>query len=798
MNARIGLAGLAATCVSGAYVQWQPCDGFSSKTDPIMPTSLSAKLESSNGGQNNVLTLNAGRWMDETDCGKVALLVPSATLEFTMLGRSSVYTTSTNTTCKRIASSLTSLDASPTTAALRISVSDDIGFLPPLSTFHTILHLQDDDLEEASCRQANITPALSSAVNSTITYTTWGVFLFVLLVGTIRSIYNTPIALDSGEGDRRSMRTVLPNVGDCLQYLQFVFLTGGLSLRYPGFYQPVLSNLSWFSLFINGPITHGATYDRVGDGIYVMNGTYGGTYGLELMTQIAGAAMTRDTWLNMVVLLVILVVGTALAIEAFWFVNPTRASNDDSAPSTTWGLHNTFSRVLRVILSYFSLPLTALSFYQLDNAAWQPAYHTSLAVTLILAMMVAFAWLLHQIPTRSLGLLMFDGAKRYRKVAPRKDFCKQDARFILTLFVLVFVRGAVVGGLQISGPAQLAALAASELVLLASIAGFQAYSTFSIGTLAASIRLCSLVCMVAFLPGFATFQVKCTMGYLLLALHASMLIFGFFVPAVYELGSLFMSWWKAPRPHVYGLRQLRRRELSRTDLSGIYAAEAGDTYPEPDAIEEPATRYLHPTYLSESPSTLRLASSTYSSRYYRPPRSPSCGTSVSSFDHHRRPESVASPLSSVYSPSRSISTSTTFTDKRSVQRSVSAASPSPGRLSESSEEESSIVSQQPLTAARADPLGPRWNDYSFREADLYYGVPRQPSERASEETPRPPAPKASFRSSSGIWAKLKGPPSEHGFHVVRSTPQEQGFVVIRPNRPSNLGDGSAEGAKGRL
>ncbi|KAF9873875.1 integral membrane protein [Colletotrichum karsti] len=807
MIARLGLVGLLlASHASGAYVQWQNCDEASSRDDPFAPTSLAAKLEQLDGGNGNNLEFRVGRWIEEVDCEKIAQLMPAAALQIRMLGRSSAYTAMTNATCKKLNlknNKWAKNMESP--ASLYVNFTTDIGRLPPLSTFHATMQLQSNDSEGISCRQANITPALRPTTISAISYVSWGIFLFVLLVGIIRTAYSTPITLD--EEDERSLRTVLPNVGDCLQYLQFVFLTGGLSLRYPGFYQPVVSNLNLFSLFTTGPVTHGVTYNRVGDGIYVMNGTYGGTFGLELMTQIAGAPMTMDTWVNMVVLMMIIAFGCAMVIEVFWFMNRSRDS-DSEFPRSAGGMRHTLSRVLRIILSYFMFPLAALSFYQLDHATFLPAYHTSLAVALIVAMMGAFVWLLRQIPTRSLGVLVFDSTKRYQRIAPSENYRRHDEKFILILFVLTFVRGAAIGGLQISGPAQLAVLGACELVLLASIAGFQAYSTFSVGAIAATMRICSLIFMVSFLPDLASHEIKSAIGYVLLALHSGMLVLGFFVPAVFSLAKLIKSWWTAPRPHVYGLRQLRRREVSRTNLSDMYAADSTtDTsympYPEPDAIEEPAAGYLHPTYRADSPSTLRLDSSTissrYSSRYYRAPRSPSRNTSVSSFDHYQRASSSASPLSSAYPPSRTTSTCTTVAEKQSIKRSESTMSP--GRLSESTEdeEESNPASPGSPPNATGRPLGPRWNDYSFREADLYYGARPQPAQRASEEIPRPPAPKPSLRSTSGIWAKFTGQPSaaEQGFQVVRPAKPEQGFVVVRPNRPSNLGSsrdsGSTEG-----
>lgn len=132
-----------------------------------------------------------------------------------------------------------------------------------------------------------------------------GIFLFVLVVGAIRSLVNLPAPddednvprLGDGDGDEDEdapdPQPVLPNVGDCLQYLQHIFLGASLSLFYPGFLIPVAGRVSWSSLFSGGILTYGhADYASISDGIYERNGTYGGTFGLETMAQIVGAPAT--------------------------------------------------------------------------------------------------------------------------------------------------------------------------------------------------------------------------------------------------------------------------------------------------------------------------------------------------------------------------------------------------------------------------------------------------------------------------------------------------------------------------
>ncbi|WDK19358.1 integral membrane protein [Colletotrichum graminicola] len=593
-----------------------------------------------------------------------------------MLGRSSAYRTTTNATCNEPAFSKNWVSPLAHPVGLYVSIANDIGPLSPLSTFHITFHLEGKDSKEISCQQANITPALSPTISSAITYSAWALFIFVLLVGIARSVSSTPINFDNDEP--RPVRTVLLNVGDCLQYLEFIFFL------FDWWAQPAVPRL--------------LSNQFVEDGIYVLNGTYG----LELMAQIAGVPMSMDTWLNMAILVFMVAASIAL--------------------------------VLRV---------------------------SCLAATPIVAMVAAFVWLIRQIPTRNLGALLFDSTKRYRQLPPSEDFQRQDERFIFIIFALTFVRGAVVGGLQISGVAQLAVLGACELILLASIAGFQAYSTFSVGSIAATIRLCSLVFLMAFLPGFAT--------------------------TTCDLASIVKTWWTAPKPDAYGLRELRRRDVSPSNLSMHTANELATSYPAPYDVEEPNAVSLRPTYRPGSPSTMRLSHSTASSRYFRLPRS---SASLSSGDH---PRSLGS---SIYSSSRTVSTSNSITDMHSMPLSPPLVSPTP--LSESIWEEVGTTSQASPTGVDSEPLGARWNDYSFREADLYYGAPRpRPTGRASEELPRPPAPRPSFRSSSGFWVKVTGQAdaSEQGFRVPCSRPRpEVGFVVVRPDRPNNLGDGPGGGA----
>ncbi|RYP21361.1 hypothetical protein DL765_002262 [Monosporascus sp. GIB2] len=738
---RFGLVQLLATCVltctSAAYVQWQPCDNDAHHLadGSFVPGSLSASLIHVNDTHDR-LSFKVSRWMEAAECARWRPKIPSAELEIDFLGQSRTYHSGINATCR-------GLTARHNLSSLDLAFAENMHAFHHLSTFHATIHLARLGAEEKGCLQAYITPAFSPAVRTALRYAPLGILLFVLLVGVARSI---PV---SGES---SPQSVLPGVADCLHYLQFVFLTGSLSLFYPGFYQPAVGRLGWVSLLASGFVNHGHPYAGVSDGIYELNGTYGGTLGLELMTQIVGASPTMDTWMNMVILIAIITIASALFLEMYRRLAQSADPDMDSdmqAPAPA-GLRHTFYRTLRLILSYFMMPLVALSFYQINYATQLPAYHISLAALVVAANIIALIWLLSHVPTRSLGVLIFDNSKRYSQLSTSETGNKQDKRFILTLFTLTFIRGAAIGGLQIWGPAQLAVLGTCEVVLLACAVQFQAYSMFSIGVVTALVRLASLLLMVTFVRGLASDNTRSVVGYLILTAH---------------IGS------HSDQPQIYGLRDLRRRPASRTDLLGSSAF-----HPRPyDPYGHGSAIYPEPysTCLPKSDSV-----STSGRHYYRPPRH-SHLRSDHSGDTLRDLSLTRSTATSPAISSRQPSASRRSEGDDLVGGWPGSSDPS-SRTTKSPEptdpdewdHESDLTSSAALAAA-GTPLGPRWGDYSFREVDLYYCAPNPATAKRNPSGASAPLPsRARVRSSSpfNLWARVSGQPStaERGFSVVRS------------------------------
>lgn len=541
------------TVCAATFVPNQRCDNGREKGAPALPsnTAVQAKLTPGNGTDVR-LALDTLTLLDQEDCAQWARELTRGTIELEDIGRPTIFAQLNISGCR------------PSKyfegqANLYVSYDQEMRAFPPVSTVKTTIRLYDDKSQERGCLRSHITPALPALWSSMLRYFPLGIFLFVLVVGAVRSLVNLPPPEDEdnvprlgdGDGDEDEdapdPQPVLPNVGDCLQYLQHIFLGASLSLFYPGFMIPVAGRVSWSSLFSGGILTYGhADYEGISDGIYERNGTYGGTFGLETMAQIVGAPATMGTWLNMVFLFTIFLVISALLIEAFWFFQ--RMKRPASAVSWSARLQQTGRQVLQVALSYFIVPLISLSVYQLIHASWLPLYHTVLAALLIVIAIASLTWLFRSLPTRSLGVLLFNRDKQYSRMTDGGH--QADALFVRMLFTLNFIRGIAIGGLQFSGLAQLVTLAACEVILIICIAALQAYPTFSLGTITAVARLFVLLAMVAFIPGVASDRTRNVVGYIILLLHAGILVLGFLLQGVWDLVQLIKRWINEERPDV--------------------------------------------------------------------------------------------------------------------------------------------------------------------------------------------------------------------------------------------------------
>ncbi|TLD28938.1 hypothetical protein PspLS_04116 [Pyricularia sp. CBS 133598] len=721
----------------------------------------------------------------------------------------------------------------------------DVGPLEPLPSFALDLSLgplRQDQVNSSFCLYFEVMPVLGKGAILGLRLGPIAIFTLVLIAGVLATLYSEMDAppgslhrrwtsVDGISPSRGSnstaTRPVLPGVGDCLLHLQFIFLMGALTVHYPPFYQPVTSQLSWAALFSPiGPLGVGQQYTNIRNGIYEINGTLsGGTFGFELLTQITGGPMRMDIWWNMVILAVTVALATALLLQIPRILPSIRdkftsTPSNQPPPPTKLTATRTAWNVIKVVSSYFLTPIVALSAYQLCNL-FLPVYHLVLASLFIVAVVICFIWMSRVAPRSQLGNLLVGGTKsRYRVLhqrdnsgdrtmtqpnKPKSDKASEVNLFTMMFFAVAFIRGITIGGLQLFPLAQIATLGAMEMVMFISTMFLRPFATrdlvISAGTCLA--RFAVVMLTVVFLSQLnAKFQTKISVGYVILGIHTAVLVFGCAIPAILRLIGLARSNLKTvDGKHVYGLDRLHRRSTTFNNLSqlDVGSDHNGSLSHSPHLVSPASVHSPHPSIgkgsrttfdsrRSGSQSTLRPGTR---DRFFREPRAKTSLTSLNSSYSPNSPVDRSKQSSEgerdSLGPLRKATTLNLPTAGHSSRnrRHSSASILSDGTLVDASE--------PPLPLARPA-LAPRWGDYSFREADLYY---RQPPayEGANEHDWSAAADSSSSNRQEGlrslsagvsVWAQLTGSKT-----AASSGGGGGGFEVRRPPRPVPEQSGSA-------
>lgn len=628
----------------------------------------------------------------------------------------------------------------------------------PLAAFELELDIRGSDHLPVACLNGFLTPDIGPATQHV---SFWGpviTFALVILAAGWRvwtNLVQTWQDEEEGSVQRASSRSHLTRIADCLSYIQFIFFSGALSLSYPGFLQPVVSSASWSTLMLQrGIVIRHSVYFGIRDGIHEINGTFGGTSGIEHMVQVMGAPVNMDTWSNIatlamvifILLFILIHVGLRLRWTRDWFRQAghwsLETSAQDSHKATIWV-------ALRVFLSYLLLPLTAWATYQIDMARFSAYYSIILTVVVVSLLLLGCWWGLSSRSPQSMGYLLVDELDRQK--ADQVPSRTQDY-YTLATFVFLMIRGSIIGGLQHFGTEQLAALLACEVGQfgLATWA-WSVSSTLSRATVVTFTRLCVLLLCVGMVPDLASYKASSALGYTMLMFHALFMIGMFLIPSVYDLVRFFVAAVNKKaspgqpdadedqeRPQVgealsmkativltwcqvYGLRQLSRRPTTVTDLSGRATADH-------DGISSLSAKV---------PSVC-------------PPRGSSFGS-----------EPVSPELLRTYfrspRPERSSSRLSDRSDQlKTLQRSI------PERIAEGASESSSTGGSGG-EGLEAGEVSPAWQmaspsspnvDYSFREADLYYVKPRRVSFRQTSPTSSDDSGRTvSFVSKLRFWSR---------------------------------------------
>jgi hypothetical protein len=701
----------------------------------------------------------------------------------------------------------------------------------------------DQGATNLGCISARITPDLGGSLSSILTFIPLVVLIAVGFATAFAGVYSPWGSIDtfrwtSNYGrDADLLRLVTPGFGDCLQYIQFVVLTGGLTLSYPGYYQPVVSKASWSALMLNESfVSKGNGSRSLIDGIYFTNGTYG----LDNLSQLVGMSQVDDIWAGMVIwLLVILVAVMALIQTGFLFRWIYRQlshiqEEDLRAKNMPFSVGN----VIRVVFSYFLLPIVALSMFQLVVATVSPAYTVALAVVLLLAVVGFAAWLLYIIASTRPRSFLFDDLPTVLLYGPLYNTYSDDAAaFALVPVLLTIVRGIAIGAVQPSGIAQIVLLAICEIITILTLHSFRPFhsptSMNAYHTIFAAARLGSILLMVAFAPSLGvTDGPKGWIGYAILLTHGVVLVFGFLLNAMQTIVEVVARLAGAGGDEsgaargglvkVFGMRQLSRRlprggaasrqsELSTTGIldherkssnlndgrersqsAGSAAVlltrhrsmghDSNGVDMTSGSVYTPTTAGGEASAFSFIPSATGQASSS---------RNPGGGLTLSTTEaadpYYRPPRFRRPTLEATYSPgarSRGSWASGDWQNKRwSTQEhgqgtaGEDAAEPLGPSISGRGTPVSSFVAGQPQRAESSIYENRRSKtDYTTREVDFYYGV-RGPALNANVPNRRlktgPVDPTGPASNAAGWFSRLLG---------GKTKEKGKGFEVVRSSR----------------
>jgi hypothetical protein len=414
------------------------------------------------------------------------------------------------------------------------------------STLHTTFTIISGDAaaDRLGCISVNITPDLGSTVKNVLAFVPLSILVLVGLATISAAIYSPwgttdPFRWTSNYGrDEDVLRLVTPGFGDCLQYIQFVVLTGALSLNYPGYYQPVVSQAAWSSLMFNQSF-FGAESNPVVDGVYAVNGTRG----LDRLERFVGMDGARDLWPGMMVWL-LSIVGVIIILIQFafafrWLYRELARIPEEDLRSKNMPF--TVGNVIRIVYNFFLLPLISLSFFQLIVASESPAYCVALAGVVIFILICFSVWIIRLIITTRPRSYLFDDLPTVLLYGPLYNTFSDDAAAYAVIPVFIsFARGVAIGAVQASGIAQIVLLAICEVVSVLTIIAFRPFpspSSMNLYHICISIvRFLTILLSIVFVPSLGISQAaRAWIGYVILLLHGLVLVFGFFLNALQTL-----------------------------------------------------------------------------------------------------------------------------------------------------------------------------------------------------------------------------------------------------------------------
>lgn len=726
-------------------------------------------------------------------------------------------------------------NASDPTSLVGFTQGHDFYSTYSFATFAFTMFMNDGDGRTLTCVTANITPDLGRTLSDTLCYLPAAI-LALVAIATVFAAICSPwgssniFHWSSNYGrDEDLLRLVTPGFGDCLQYIQFIVLAGSLNLQYPGFFQPIVSQASWSVLLFNESlVSHRSGAQSLVDGIYFSNGTYG----ISRLGQFVGMSEDRDIWAGMAVWLLGLT-GVVTIITQFGFLGQwiyrkaTNAQNGDlRGRKQKWSF--AAGNIVRMVFNFFLLPIVSLSLFQLVVAKDSPASVVGPSVLLLIGVLGFATWIFWLIFTTRPRAHLFDDLPTVLTYGPLYNTYSDDAApFAFIPVLLTIIRGIAIGAIQPSGIAQIVVLAICEVILILTLHAFRPFqsntSMNAYHTFFSAVRLISSLLMIAFAPSLGVAEAsKGWIGYVILLLHAIVLVFGFFLNSLQTMIEVVARLAGAGQDQrgglasVFGKRQLSRRNhrQQRSSLNSDAAMLSHDENKHGNQFMNGRTRsmsgssavLLNGPYGTGSqrasvgfdqfsqggdpsggtspgtPGTNVTPWSYLGGASGQSSRRPTMGAAVEASDpYYRQPRVRKATMESIAPGVQGRGASTELQHQRYADN-VDRA-----EVGDSGEGPSSWTGNRSITPAYlkmhrddSDPaLAERQQvtDYSVRESDFYYGL-RGPalSDQPTRKLKTGPADPMSPVSSATGWFKslnLFGGPKKKekgkGFEVVRST-----------------------------
>jgi len=444
-----------------------------------------------------------------------------------------------------------------------------------------------------ACISANVTPSLGSNLAAMLRYVPLAVLALVGIATIAAARFSPWSSKDffywtSNYGrDEDILRLVTPGFADCLQYIQFVVLAGSLSLSYPGYYQPVVSRASWSVLMFNESfVSHGPGRQSLVDGVYSVTS---GAYGLTTLSQLVGMSSDTDIWAGMTIWLCVLV-GALIVLSQLGFVISWVArmvSDNVQEDLRSKNLPFTGGVIVRLVYSYFLLPIISVTLFQLVIAGHSPSSVVAMSVVGLIAVLAFAAWIFYHIFTTRPRVHLFDHLPLLMFYGPLYNtYSDEAAPFAFIPVALTFMRGIAIGAIQPSGIAQLVILAICEVILILTLNAFRPFQSLTsmnaYHTFFSIVRLITVLLSIAFAPTLGVSEAsKGWIGYAILLLHAIVLVFGFFLNAVQTLVEVFARMagaggrdTRGGLSKVFGVRQLSKRNRSRNTRTSLTSDQA--------------------------------------------------------------------------------------------------------------------------------------------------------------------------------------------------------------------------------